>query len=171
ATGLAGTVIGILKGAGIWQSLRTFAEIALQVTLQDLLEQMLIAQFQTKTPAVSTAVQEGALMAHARDIQITKDSIVLIGLIARHPSYNEFRPALLLDVQKFPTASDDPPIKGSLHLPKTDWGCPEKTFDTNRVFWDTEIRIKARPRDLVLPLTNIKWTIEIGNFTLRSIQT
>ena len=75
----------------------------------------------------------------------------------------------MLLVEKSLTASAQPAIDGSVYFSATPWGCPEVTFSNKRVFWDTKIRVKARPRDLNMPLTIGQWMIEIGNFTVNSI--
>ena len=110
------------------------------------------------------------LAGRAKDIHIAKGSIALIELVARHFNHNDFNPRLELTVETSLTASAQPPIKGSLYYPETVWGCPDVTFTTTRALWDTEIRVKARPRDLNMPLTIGRWTIEIGNFTVNSIE-
>jgi hypothetical protein len=178
ASGLTGIILDILKAVapGTWQDALTIMGLLLQQKLQDAINQGLqgskdavrIVDGLPTVPVAGTAVQTPLLAGRAVDVQITKDSIALIGLIAIHPNYNIFNPALLLTIEKSLTASAQHPIDGSLHLPATDWGCPDTTFSTKRVFWDTEIRVKARPRDLTLPLTIDRWTIEIGNFTVNS---
>lgn len=120
-------------------------------------------------PTAAGALQAVVSSVRARDIQITRESFALFVLVARNPHYNLLQPSISLPFEKLLTASSHPSVDGTLHLPKTAWGCREATFDTTRVFWDTEIRVKARYHDLDMPLIALRWSIDIGNFTFSSI--
>jgi hypothetical protein len=141
------------------------SNLALQQAAYDAIDR----NVSSKAPTAAAAAQAAVMMVRMKDVQITKDSIALFALVARDPNYNFFNPRISLSVQKSLTSSGEPSIEGFLHLPKTDWGCREATFSTPRVFWNTEIRVNARHHDLTMPLSNIKWNIEIGNFTVSSI--
>jgi hypothetical protein len=167
ATGLTATLISMLQGMvpGAWQVALTFMAFVLQQQLQSMLDDML----GKANPVASTFYRFPQLAARAVDIGITPDSVVLFGIVARRPSYNVFNPALEISVDKSLSVSNQPAIDDSLHLVATEWGCPEVTFRTRRVFWNTGIRLRARPRDLALPIKILGWTIEIGNFTVNSV--
>jgi hypothetical protein len=162
AGGLTALVLGIAeifaRATGLWDVLMNLASIYMRYALSQAMTKALPHAITPDTP-------QDTLRNRMVDIQIHADSVVGIALVSRHPSWNDFRPALFLDT----TVDDRTPVglaeAGQLNLPKTDWGCPAAQFTYVRSFWDEIFTVKARARDIPLPIGPLRWRMELGNIS------
>ncbi|KAK7178404.1 hypothetical protein PSPO01_15550 [Paraphaeosphaeria sporulosa] len=129
---------------------------------------------QVVSETINTAIQSipqslppplNTLSTRIEAIEIHPSSVRLIGLVGRVFSLNTFEPGVSVDATPGDRTAGAPSINGVLNVPKTDWGCEAAQFNYTRTFWDETFSIRLRTRDLLLPITVLSWSMEMGNFS------
>lgn len=162
--GLVGSLILDLFTKGFWAVVMAYLGLVLQQIFRETLKQA-FPDLQPFDPGLP----HDPIPTRMVDIQIDPEALVLTGLICRRLRFNDFKPGLVVDATVTRVLTDQPAILGILTFPATEWGCKAARFETVRTFWDTTVSVHGVVSDAPLPITVLRWKIEIGNFSASAI--